>query len=130
MSNPLDVQPDATPTPKVLAPASQESPFIPPDKTIISPLDNEVCLTWYSPSIDVIQTQQTDSQPYTQTQAILGYAANKRTKRETACGFISVPLSALYDLHDRYGILHERGRTVISNINSDPYWEFLSPDCL
>ena len=98
MTIPLDIHPDATETPKILAPASQEAPYMPSDKTFINPLDNEVCLTWYNPSLDLVPTEQPD----TEQKVVLGYAANKRTKRETACGFISVSLPGLYDLHDRY----------------------------
>ena len=97
---PLDAQPDATTTPTVLAPSSQEHPYMPPEKPIVTPLDNEVCLTWYSPSLDISQANIPADMSLLRS-CLVGYAANKRTKRETACGVLEVQLPMAYDLHDK-----------------------------
>ncbi|KAK6177089.1 hypothetical protein SNE40_015265 [Patella caerulea] len=84
-----------------------KEPYMPSDKTIVTPEDNEICLQWYQPTLEESDPSQPDSPD---KKIMLLFALFKKNATATfSPGYLWVSLAQLNDLHDRLAVLTQRG---------------------
>ncbi|XP_064633928.1 cilia- and flagella-associated protein 54-like isoform X3 [Lineus longissimus] len=111
----FEIPPGGSVSDVALPPGTREDDCKPVDKPLVQPTTPELCLQWYQPSLQEVETMNTETGKMEQN-IVLCYAINKKAERASGsaatgmqCSMIWVSLAQLMDLHDRLSVLTQRG---------------------
>ncbi|XP_069141650.1 cilia- and flagella-associated protein 54-like isoform X4 [Argopecten irradians] len=103
-----------------LPPGTVIDPYMPSDKSVISPADMEVSLQFYQPSLEENDPQRPDATG-AESRILLMHAIYKKMGSVCQPGVQWVSLSQLNDLHDRLAVLAQRAEiSLVEKKKKDP----------